>query len=752
MASMGLFRAAAVTVASTGVVTTGAGVLWWRVVGGGEVPGMAQYAAVSVGASLLGGFVGWHRPGNRYGKVHLAVGLLFGTVVLAAGTLSAPDVLPAWAGQVALAWSWLVLPLVLPLWVMVIAGFPDGRLHRRFFGQASLAIGVVMASLASAAYLLFPAGEALPLIAVRPTPELSGPMAGSVDGAYRIVTAAGATLGTAAPLLALLALMDRYRCSGLVVRQQIKWLLAGAAVSVLLQAIPVAAIDSTPLRTAAAVVVVLAVPLPLLAAAVAIFKHGLWEIDVVISHGLVYAALSALMTMVFMAAAVAAGVTVGGSDGRVLAAVGLALLVSYLAFPLRQRLVSLVGRSLYGEGPRGLLALSDQADRHPNTDPASQGDRIASVARSALGAPWAQVCLVLPREDAAGGTLRSLAESNRQPGTPVVASQASVTALADVSRARRFSDLPAEAADVVRPVVDGAADLVAPLLADEVLLGVVLCGARRGDPYGEDELTLLTVLARDAAMVLRNLHLEEELRRRLEDIEAQAEELRRSRQRLVSAQEQERRRIERDLHDGAQQQLVVLAAALRRTARTQRSTELLRLADEAEEAVFSLQELARGIYPSVLVDQGLQAALQTQAARLPVDVRLEVGPGLHGRRLPRDLEAVLYYVALEATTNAVKHAPGAQITISLRFDEEGRVAVLEVHDDGPGFTSPCPHPSGLQNMADRVAASGGTLTVDSAPGAGTWVHAEVPVSATVMSLRDRACSPGGTPAPQPHAG
>jgi len=739
---MGLSRTGAVAVATTGIVAAAAGVLCWRAAGGGEAPGMARYAAVTVGASLLGGFVVWHRPGNRYGRIHLAVGLLFGFVVLAAGALSAPGGLPSWVGQLALAWSWLALPLLLPLWVMVIAAFPDGTFHRRFLGPVTLAIGVVMAVIATAAYLISPAGASLPLIAVHPSPELSGPLAWSApEGGYRVLSVAGAALGTAAPVLALVALADRFRRSGLVVRQQIKWLFAGAAVSVLLQAIPVAAIESAPLRTAAGVVVVLAVPLPMLAAAVAIFKHGLWEIDVVISHGLVYAVLSGVLTSIFVAVAVAAGVSVGGTDGRVVAAIGLALLVSYLAYPLRQRLVSVVGRALYGEGPRGLLALSTQPDRHGNADARDQGTRIGAVTRSALGAPWVQVWLFLPSDGVDGGALRPLAGSGRQPGPPVIVSGASMAALADVSDARRFSDLPPEAAHIVTPVVSATDDLVATLVVDGELLGVIICGARPGDPYSDEELTLLAVLARDAALALRNLHLEEELRRRLEDIETQAEELRRSRQRLVNAQDQERRRIERDLHDGAQQQLVVLAAALRRAARAEKSAELVRLADLAEEAVFSLQELARGIYPSVLVDQGLPAALQTQAARLPAAVRLEVGPALHGRRLARDLEAVLYYVALEAMTNGVKHAPGAQITVSLRVDDEARVAVLEVHDDGPGVDPASPPGSGLQNMADRVEAAGGRLSVESAPGAGTWVRAEVPVPATVTALRDPAGSP-----------
>ncbi|HEX2301886.1 MAG TPA: histidine kinase, partial [Pseudonocardiaceae bacterium] len=543
-------------------------------------------------------------------------------------------------GQVALAWSWLVLPLLLPLWVMVIAAFPDGTFHRRLLGPVALAIGIVMALLAAAAYLIFPAGESLPLIAVHPPAELSGPLSESaLDGEYRVLSVSGAVLGAAAPLLALAALADRYRTSRLVVRQQIKWLIAGATVSVLLQAIPVAAIDSEPLRTAAGVLVLLAVPLPLLAAAVAIFKHGLWEIDVVISHGLVYAVLSGALTLVFVAAAVAAGVTVGGADTGVVAAIALALLVSYLAHPLRQRLVTLVGRALYGEGPRGLGALSAQPNRHSAADARSQGARIADVTRSALGAPWVEVWLLLPSDGSGSGVLHPLAGTRDASRPPVVVSEVSMVALTGESGVRRFADLGPEAADILAPVIAGRAGLVAPLVADGDLLGVALCGDRPGDPYDDDELALLSVLAGDATLALRNLYLEEELRRRLEDIEAQAEELRRSRQRLVNAQDQERRRIERDLHDGAQQQLVALAVKIR-LARTlsdrdvEKAQSLLdQLQADTQEALENLRDLARGIYPPLLADKGLAAALEAHARKVPFPVTVEPN-GLGLRRVP----------------------------------------------------------------------------------------------------------------------
>lgn len=735
-------RAGSVSLAVIATATTALGV-WWYAVGTAQAPGMMQYAAVAGGTSVLGGFIVWHRPGNRYGHAHLAIGTLFGSMVLATGAL-ASAVLPQWVDRVALAWVWLSLTALLPLWVVVIATFPDGTFHRPVVRRTTVAIAVVMGLLSTAGYLLFPGARPLPLIRLTTSPELAGPLAGAgAAGAYDLVSAAGAVLGTVAPMLALVALGDRYRRAGVVVRQQIKWLLAGAAISVLLQAIPVQGIDSESLRTVAGVLVVLAVPLPLVAAAVAIFKYGLWDIDVVISHGLVYALVSGVLSVTFLLLALAVGLTVGGADAQVLAAVGLALLVSYLARPLRHRLVSLVTRALYGDEPRGLLALARLGEHRGNpSDARAQGARIAEVARTALGAPWAQVWLYLAADES--GALRPLAGSGAEPGPPVVVPSGAVGALTDLAGGGLLAQIPPDAAEVLAPLLNDGADVVAALVVKGHLLGLVACGARKPDPYREEDVELLAVLGRESALTLQNIHLEGELRQRLTQIEQQAAELHRSRKRLVTAQDQERRRIERDLHDGAQQQLVALAARLRRAAHGTHGTptdELTELADEAEDAVFTLQELARGIYPSLLADRGLHAALQAHAARVPVHVRIEVGPALHGHRLSPELEAVFYYVALEGMTNSVKHAPGAEITVLLRSDERTRVVVLEVHDDGPGFDVGSTSGSGLQNMADRVEAVDGSFSVDSAPGAGTWIRAEVRQQATVTALRTEEASP-----------
>ena len=741
-------RPAALALLTTATASTGVGV-WLHASGGGVTPtGFLQYSAVAAGTAALGSFILWHRPRNRYGLTHAAIGVLFGTVVLAAGVLSragTTSASPGWLDGVALAWSWMAAAALLPLWVVVIGAFPDARFHRPVVRRATVALAVVMPLLAAVAYLLAPAGEPPPLIRVDIPPGMTGPFVGDGDPGllFRLAAGAAAVLGTLAPVMAVVALLDRFRKAGPVLRQQIKWLLVGAAVSVFLQTIPRAAIDSEALGAGASVLVVMAVPLPMVAAAIAIFKHGLWEIDVVISKTLVYVLASAVLSALFLAVSLVAGVSVAGRDSRVVAALGLALLVSFVAQPLRQRLEGVVARLLYGDEPRGLMALAQLGDlAGPATDSRLLASRIADAVRGALGASWAGVWLYMSGEGS--GTLRPVAVAGADPGPSAVLPPGVPATLTGMAGGTLAHDLPDEVAAALDPLFADEPAAVAALTSAGTLIGLIACGGRPREPFAVEDVELLATVARESALALRNIRLEAELRERLGQIEEQAEELRNSRQRLVTAQDHERRRIERDLHDGAQQQLVALAARLRQAARAGGPAidpAFESLADQAEEAVFALQELGRGIYPSLLADLGLHAALQAHAARLPENVRVEVGPLVHGRRLEPELEAALYFVGLEAMTNAVKHAPGAHIIVSLRADRRRRTVTLEVHDDGPGIPTGVSRGSGLQNMADRINALGGELSVESVPGRGTWVRAELQERAEVTDIRSRAVTP-----------
>jgi PAS domain S-box-containing protein len=206
----------------------------------------------------------------------------------------------------------------------------------------------------------------------------------------------------------------------------------------------------------------------------------------------------------------------------------------------------------------------------------------------------------------------------------------------------------------------------------------------------------------------------------------QEEELRRSRARIVEAGDAERRRLERNLHDGAQQRLVSLSLSLRLAQGRIRSDpggadELLEGSrEELAQALEELRELARGIHPAVLTDRGLEAALEALAARSPLPVEIKGA----SCELPPPVEAAAYYVVSEALANVTKYAQASAVEVTVA--RMNGVAVVEVADDGVGGADPL-RGSGLRGLADRVAALSGQLDVASPPGAGTRVRAEIPL-------------------------
>lgn len=277
---------------------------------------------------------------------------------------------------------------------------------------------------------------------------------------------------------------------------------------------------------------------------------------------------------------------------------------------------------------------------------------------------------------------------------------------------------------------------VAPVAYGDDLLGMLVVErARDGEPLRAHEERELGEVARQLAVVLHNRALDAALQASLEDLRRTNDELRASRRRLVSAADAQRRRIERDIHDGAQQHLAALAVNLGLARQLVAGDEddraavaelLESMTTDVRQTIAEVRDLAHGIYPPLLRQSGLGEALRSAAARAPVPVELDLAAvGREGA----EVEAALYFCALEALQNVGKHAPGATATVSLH-EADGSL-VLAVADDGPGFDpGPDDAPLGLgqgrQNMADRVGAVGGTLRVDSAPGQGTRVVASVP--------------------------
>jgi signal transduction histidine kinase len=213
---------------------------------------------------------------------------------------------------------------------------------------------------------------------------------------------------------------------------------------------------------------------------------------------------------------------------------------------------------------------------------------------------------------------------------------------------------------------------------------------------------------------------------------AASRELRASRQRIVLSVEDERRRLERDLHDGAQQRLIALRIQLGLAAELiahepRASSRLLsELADEAQGALDELRDLVHGIYPPVLIDEGLEAALRALARETHAGARLDL-PGIP--RHEPEMEASVYFTCMEAVQNAVKHAgSGASVTIQLRERRGG--LYFEVRDTGCGFDGRSEHATGgIANMRDRIGAAGGEIEILSSPGRGTTVMGSIPLQA-----------------------
>ncbi len=271
---------------------------------------------------------------------------------------------------------------------------------------------------------------------------------------------------------------------------------------------------------------------------------------------------------------------------------------------------------------------------------------------------------------------------------------------------------------------------VSPVSHGGQLLGLIVVERpEAGDSFTEEDDRVLTELARQVGLAFHNAQLDSALQNTLDELRAQAEALRESRARIVASGDAERRRLERNLHDGAQQNLVALAVSLR-LARDVLADEpdaaaqmLDQLADDLKVTISELRNLAHGIYPPLLADSGLGKALEAAASRSPLAVRVTVTD--LGRYSP-DIEAAVYFCCLEALQNAAKHAPGA--TVDVRLWEESGGLLFSVTDDGPGFDPAAARGGhGHMNMADRLGAIGGTIRWQSEPGHGATVQGSIPL-------------------------
>jgi signal transduction histidine kinase len=675
--------------------------------GAGAKDQTAEGLYLVLGFAVVGALVAARHPRNAVGWISLAIG---GLLALPGGEwatyalVTRRGTLPA--GEIA---GWLdnmVFPACLVLVAFLIGLFPDGRLpSRRWLPAArAAAIGGVLWICGFAfapdnlsnsfTWVTNPVGIPLPIGWV--------PVALRVFGYFFVLIL---LLGSAA------ALIRRLMRAGGEVRQQLKWLAsAGAMLALVYAGLTIATsfgedLTSGPagaVASAAFIVSFLALPVTI---GVAILKYRLYDIDIVINRAVVFGGLAAFITAVYVAIVVGFGALVGTSGKPNLALSILATAIVAIAFqPVRERVERFADRLVYGRRATPYEVLSQFSDRVAGTYANEEIlPRMAKVLAEGTAAARADVWLRLGDHIAPAASW-PLGDGPIPPRVWLTGQ--------------------------LLPSIPGVTRVVAVRHLGE-LLGALSVNKRAGEALTPVEEDLLKNLAAQAGLVLRNVRLTAELRARLEQISSQAVELRASRQRIVAAQDAERRRLERNIHDGAQQNLVALTVKLRlATTLAKRDPERARvsvkaLEAESDQALETLRALARGIYPPLLRGQGLAAALRAEVEKLglPVTIRAD-----HVNRYPPEVEAAVYFVCLEALQNVTKHAQASRVEINLR--SLAHELSFQVTDDGIGF-APAKDAggSGLRNMIDRIEGIGGRLVIRSEASLGTTVSGAVPIGA-----------------------
>jgi signal transduction histidine kinase len=451
------------------------------------------------------------------------------------------------------------------------------------------------------------------------------------------------------------------------------------------------------------------------------------RIDRLLVHTITMAGLAAMVAASYLLIVLGLGRAPDGDEKTLLGLSMLAALIAALLWiPVRERLTEFATRRVYGERHAPDEVIRTFGSRLTRALPLDE--LLLQLAESLKKTMSLSVAEVWTR-GATGRLERAVSVPDRGPAAMTLgAEEETVVARAGVSGAAWAS--------IWLPQVIAAEDevlRVAPITNSGELLGMLIVRRPQGALlFDEHDDQALTELARQVGLALHNVKLDSALQESLDEVKRQADELRASRARIVEAGDAQRRRIERDLHDGAQQHLVALAVSVNLARQIADSDPesakamLEQIGSDLQEAVQELRNLAHGIYPPLLMDRGLAEALSAAAGRaaLPTGVEAD-GIG----RYPQQVEAAVYFCCLEALQNAAKHAgDGAQAMVKV-WEDDGSL-LFEVRDDGAGFdlASRAHEGHGFVNMGDRVGAIGGTLSVESAPGQGTAIRGRIPLA------------------------
>lgn len=711
-------RATAWTLAAITVVTAGLSVLlflldWQSLPAAPNQPwivtALAQVGAPAWAAAalaLVGALIVHRAPPHRFAWALLVTTITVGLVLMAQeyaviGLVVAPGALP---GAVYAAWFQTLAYYLMPLEIFIVMLlFPTGALLSKLLIPV-VAVGAV----ATAVFMLAQLNWTQPMqTTVRPgvlLPITMPPRLWRVGAIFAPAYWPALWAMVALPLVGAVLVLVRLLRSKSLEREQLRWI----AVTGIVAAVGWAGIyapkvlgETTVPQTIGAwssVLWVIGICIGTPVTVVIAIPH-VYDIDRVLARTLLYGGLTLCVTLLYIVIVFGVGSHFGGEAQPVLSLV-VVVIAAVALVPVRDRLQTLVNRIVYGLRATPLEALTQVARSISLTSAIDDTlPQMAALVGNATSA--ASVEIWLRDED-------------------------------DLRLATRWPDGAGDVelrvpiiGDDLRPLFRGSQ--VLPVRVQDTLLGCIAVTqppARRLTPAEEN---LLSAIASHAGLLLRNVRL--------------VEDLRASRQRVLTAGAEQRRRLERDLHDGAQQHLVTasLALGLARAQLTRGDTveverSLTEATEQLKEGLGELRDLARGLYPAVLSRAGLAAALGALAERAPFPVETDVE--LAGRRAPI-VESTAYYVVSEALTNVAKHADAARAVVRAH-EVDGRL-LIDVEDDGRGgaVTS---GGSGLRGLQDRVATLGGTLSVESPPGEGTRLHVEIPagdpVAENTLLVRD----------------
>jgi signal transduction histidine kinase len=562
-------------------------------------------------------------------------------------------------------WTWLPsLFILMTVWLLL---FPDGKpLSSRWRWVVWWSIGLMAVSSLAFAWTSRPSGTET----FGGETEVSGFIAIGLLAMFLLLPTS---------VLSAASLIVRYRRSTGIARQQIRWIMWGGSIMVV---IVIWLLFGDPSGTSAAGLISLGGEILLIGSiAIAMAKYRLYDIDVVISRTVTYGALALFITAVYVAIVIGVGALFGQGDEPNLAlAIAATAVVALLFQPVRSRVQRWANRLVYGERATPYSVLSELTSRLSEAQSNEQAlGRLAELIASGTGAEEAVVWLRV------GDRLRPEAATSSESPPPVAV------------EGSELPDLPGDAAESIHHGGE--------------LLGALSISKVKADPVTPADRQLLQDVAAGAGLLLRNIQLNAELADR-------ADELRSSRRRMVAAQDAERRRLERNLHDGAQQQVVALKVKLglaktlaQREEVDEVADAVADLAEDTQRAVDGMRAAARGIYPPLLEAEGLRTALVALAreASLGVDIEAD-GIG----RYPPEIEATIYFSVLEAIDQS---SSGNRVTVA---EDDGALSfMIEGANAGAGVAA----------VSDRMEALGGTLSVESIQGGGTVVVGRLPATA-----------------------